>query len=140
MDFMARYSVLTLPLLLLGCVSPLPQPAETIPSINESSPSKLRPGAFCRIEMRLPPSASYGSYQRYTGTISEVTDEEIVLAQATEESKVEYGSAHRRPPSSQAREAIRVPIAGIGAIQVSAASPATPPPAASTAQPQPAPP
>ena len=90
-----------------------------MPAAKEPVTSNLRPGAFCRIEMRLPPSASYSSYQRYAGTIHEVTDEEIVLVQATEDSKVEYGSAHRRSPSSQARDAIRVPIAGIASIQVS---------------------
>ena len=78
--------------------------------------------------MRLPPSVTSASYQRYAGTISEVTEGEIVLAQCTEESRVEYGtSPHRRAPVIQAREGMRIPIAGIAAIQVCDPPPPTSP-------------
>jgi hypothetical protein len=118
-------ATLILVLLAAGCAAPRPAPqGQHAGSFSPSQLSGLRPGTRCRIDMVVPPTAAAGSYQRYVGTIGEVTNDGIVLADATEESRIEYAtSPHRRPPRVKARETIRVPLAGIAAIRVAESAP-----------------
>jgi hypothetical protein len=79
--------------------------------------SELKPGAYCEIDMVVPPTALQGSFDCYKGTVKEVTHDEVVLTDAEEDRCIEYANnANRRPPTQQNRDLVRVPIGGVDAI------------------------
>jgi hypothetical protein len=117
-----------------GCSTSFWSKADTPQSVREIAPADVRPGMLCQIDMVVPPTAASGSYQCYTGKVAEVTAEEIVLAGATEEGRIQYGTSPRRAAATvRERETVRVPIAGVATIQV-----ADPPPTDSRWLPKPA--
>ena len=79
--------------------------------------SELRPGAYCEIEMVVPPTSPEGSYQCYKGTVREVTQNDVVLTNVVEESQIDYsGSGRHREPTEKKHDVIHVPLTGIDEI------------------------
>ena len=126
-NFESRLLVLSLALLaaVAGCATPFGSSTGEKPVASKPCEAKdLRPGMYCQLDMVLPPTAMSGSYQCYTGKVVAVTQEEIVLGDTAEDTKIDYETAPRRAtPIARQRGTIRVPLAGIGSIQV-AQSPA----------------
>jgi hypothetical protein len=87
------------------------------PLLEQVKASELRPGCYCEIEMVVPPASPDGSSHCFKGTVQEVNHDEVVLSDVLEESCVEYGmSSHRRPPTQQKRDVVRVPLLGVDTI------------------------
>ena len=119
--FLQAIFLLTAYLLLVagsGCsAKPLWFRSEGKPLLERVNVSELRPGCYCEIEMVVPPTAPEGSFHCYKGTIQEINHDEVVLADLLEESCLEYGTTtHRRSPTQQKREVVRVPLTGVDAI------------------------
>jgi hypothetical protein len=107
-------------LAVLGCATQYPVARNEGPPMSpKATASDLRPGVCCRIEMIVPLTASDDSYRSFTGEVSEVTPEEIVLADALEESCVDYQNSLIRPPvEKKDRGVVRVPLAGVASIGI----------------------
>ena len=67
--------------------------------------------------MVVPLTALKGSLDCYSGTVREVTHDEIVLADVLEQTRMEYATSSQRPPiTRQKRDLVRVPRTGIDTI------------------------
>ena len=101
-----------------GCsTKPLWFRSEGKPLLEMVKVSELRPGCYCEIEMVVPPTAPEGSFHCYKGTVREINHDEVVLTDLLEETCLEYGAAaHRRSPTQQKREIVRVPLTGVDTI------------------------
>jgi hypothetical protein len=103
--------------LALGCAAP--QSTESGQAPFQPVLADLHPGTYCRVEMRVPPMAESGSYQRYTGCVQQVSDDAIVLVETIEESHVAFGiRTQKRDAYARARGTIRIPITGIADMQI----------------------
>ena len=79
--------------------------------------SDLRPGCYCEIDMVVPPVSPDGSFDCFKGTVQEINHDEVVLTNVLEESCIDYGaSSHRRQPTQQKRDLVRVPLTGVDTI------------------------
>jgi hypothetical protein len=87
------------------------------PLLETVKVSELQPGCYCEIDMNVPPTAPEGSFDCYKGTVREINRDEVVLTDVLEESCIDYGTTpHRRPPTQQKRDLVRVPLTGVNAI------------------------
>jgi hypothetical protein len=87
------------------------------PLLETVKASELQPGCYCEIDMNVPPTAPEGSFDCYKGTVKEISRDEVVLTDVLEESCIDYGTtSHRRPPTQQKRDLVRVPLTGVNAI------------------------
>ncbi len=87
------------------------------PLLEQVNATELRSGCYCEIDMVKPPLVSEDSFDCFKGTVKEVNQDEIVLTGVLEESYLDYGtSSHRRQPTQQKRDLVRVPRTGIDAI------------------------
>jgi hypothetical protein len=106
-------------LLISGCS--VPNGVSHSESINEAekrTDSAIRPGTYCRIDMAVPRDGSQ-PYLRYSGEVLETTGDEIVLANALEESRVDEGKPMRQAvPYLTNRGTKRIRRADIAAIRV----------------------
>ena len=88
----------------------------------------LRPGMYCELDMRMPPTANPEAYRCYLGTVSEVTSDGVLLNDTIEESWEDYAPWSGTAPLEASRGTIRIPLTGVERIGI-----ATPPPSRSAA-------
>jgi hypothetical protein len=100
-----------------GGANPFGVRAQEGPLLEPVKVSELRPGCYCEIDMVVPPIAPNDSFDCFKGTVKEINHDEVVLTNAVEESCIDYGaSSHRRQPTQQKRDMVRVPLTGIDTI------------------------
>jgi hypothetical protein len=100
-----------------GCGLKLPWSGVQGGPLEPVEASDLQPGCYCEIDMVVPLTALKGSLDCYSGTVREVTHDEIVLADVLEQTRMEYATSSQRPPiTRQKRDLVRVPRTGIDTI------------------------
>jgi hypothetical protein len=98
----ARVALLPLLLLpLVGCAE-----------LHKVEISELKPGAYCELDMVVPPNAGDESKHRYMGTVQEITHEEVVLTEVLETTNIDY-NGHRHSASESKHKIVRVPISNV---------------------------
>jgi hypothetical protein len=108
---------------LFGCTAPF-----TSQQASKVDMSRVRPGMYCRLQVSNPQGQG-GGRQEYTGTVTQVTQNEIVLSHASVGPVAETRSPGffeqlpmaNRPSDSMASQAdvgtVRLPLAQIAALQ-----------------------
>jgi hypothetical protein len=120
-------------MIVAGCVWQRPDPDHDLYSAKVS---ELQPGAYCEIEMNVPPTSPENSSHCYKGTVKELTSEEIVLKDVLEETQIDYaGSNRHREPAQEKHAEVRVPLTGVFEIWALRPKDTAAPPAASGAGP-----
>jgi hypothetical protein len=119
-----------------GCCTPIGSQQLAATTAAKPAVPNLAPGSYCKVWVAVSPQSNPSASHVYTGTIAGVTDSELVLNNAIDENRVEYGMPviddipflnmllkMERRGNSQV-ETVRLPLAEIMAIE------ACPPPAA----------
>ena len=103
-----------------GCIF---GPVRSMPT-RGNSPAKpieakdLRPGMYCELDMRMPPTAHPEAYRCYLGTVSEVTSDGVLLNDTIEESWEDYAPWSNTAPVEVLRGTIRIPLTGVERIGI----------------------
>jgi hypothetical protein len=110
------YCFLAMVISIAGCTTP--NVVSNTDSMNKAqNQTEIRPGAYCRIDMSVPKGSSQ-PYLRYAGRVLEVTDDELVMANAIEESRIDDGKPMRQSvPYLTNRGTMHIPRGEIAAIQ-----------------------